>query len=102
MDVKGKDRIRLILAVILIASVGLRVASAIVLGDKIEILPGIFDQISYHTLANRLLSGNGFTSTSSGGQPHAQVSQQHTGLIYTRSIWRLSIDYLAIIRSSLD
>lgn len=32
-----------------------------VMGNSVEPLPGIFDQVSYHTLAVRLLSGHGFT-----------------------------------------
>ncbi len=102
MDIKGKDRIRLILAVILIASVGLRVASAIVLGDKIEILPGIFDQISYHTLANRLLSGNGFTfdqqwwPATRAGEPTAHWSYLYT--LYLAAIYRLFGNHPLIAR----
>lgn len=49
------------LALILGIAVLLRVGAAIYLGDKAEALPGTFDQISYHTLAIRLLNGHGFT-----------------------------------------
>ena len=49
------------LSVVVLVSLGLRLATAIALGDRVEILPGIFDQISYHTLALRLLGGYGFT-----------------------------------------
>ncbi len=50
-----------VLLVILAISVILRLGAAFYLGDQIEILPGVNDQISYHTLALRLLGGHGFT-----------------------------------------
>ncbi len=50
-----------LLAGIILASVLLRVAAAVYLGNTIEELPGIFDQISYHTLALRVLDGHGFS-----------------------------------------
>ncbi len=46
---------------IVIASVLLRVASAIYQGDSVEPLPGTYDQISYHGLAVRVLDGHGFS-----------------------------------------
>ncbi len=46
---------------LLLLSVLLRVAAALYLGDKIEILPGIFDQLSYDRLATNLVAGNGFS-----------------------------------------
>ncbi len=49
------------LAVILALSVFLRIAVAFAMGDKVVELPGIFDQISYHNLALRVLGGHGFT-----------------------------------------
>jgi 4-amino-4-deoxy-L-arabinose transferase-like glycosyltransferase len=39
----------------------LRVAVAIAMGDTVVELPGIFDQISYHNLALRVLGGHGFS-----------------------------------------
>jgi len=42
-------------------SVLLRVGAAFSLGNDVEILPGTFDQISYHRLALRIINGNGFT-----------------------------------------
>jgi len=44
------------LAIILILSVILRLAAAIYLGDTVEILPGTYDQVSYHNLALRVLA----------------------------------------------
>lgn len=49
------------LAIILILSVILRLAAAIYLGDTVEILPGTYDQVSYHNLALRVLDGHGFS-----------------------------------------
>lgn len=46
---------------ILGASVLLRVLAALYLGNQVIPLPGIFDQISYHTLATRVLEGHGFS-----------------------------------------
>jgi 4-amino-4-deoxy-L-arabinose transferase-like glycosyltransferase len=49
------------LPLILAVSVLLRVAVAIAMGDTVVELPGVFDQISYHNLALRVLSDYGFT-----------------------------------------
>ncbi len=46
---------------ILAAAVLLRVALAFAMGDTVVELPGIFDQISYHNLALRVLNGHGFS-----------------------------------------
>ena len=50
-----------ILPAILVVSVILRVCVAIAMGDTVVELPGIFDQISYHNLALRVLGGHGFS-----------------------------------------
>lgn len=44
----------------IVAGILSRIGAALLLGDQIEPLPGIFDQISYHTLAQSLLAGNGY------------------------------------------
>lgn len=49
------------LIIILVVSVLLRVIAAFMLGNQVEILPGTFDQVSYHNLAIRILGGHGFT-----------------------------------------
>lgn len=49
------------LPLILAVSVLLRVAAAFVMGNTVVELPGIFDQISYHKLALRVLGGHGFS-----------------------------------------
>lgn len=54
-------RLLVIFLVILGVSVLLRSAVALYLGDQIEDIPGAADQISYHTLGQRLLAGEGFS-----------------------------------------
>lgn len=49
------------LPLILAVSVLLRVAVAFAMGDTVVELPGVFDQISYHNLALRVLGGHGFS-----------------------------------------
>ncbi len=46
---------------IILISVFLRVAVAFAMGDTVVELPGIFDQVSYHNLALRVLGGHGFS-----------------------------------------
>jgi hypothetical protein len=46
---------------VLAIAVGTRLGSALVQGNSIETLPGIWDQVSYHHLALRVLHGHGFT-----------------------------------------
>jgi len=49
------------LSIIIALAVVLRLGAALYLGDRVEVLPGIYDQVSYHTLALRVLGGYGFT-----------------------------------------
>lgn len=42
------------------AGIFCRLLVALLMGNQIEPLPGIFDQISYHTLSQSLLSGKGY------------------------------------------
>ena len=53
-------RERPLLPIILI-SVFLRAAVVFAMGDTVVELPGIFDQVSYHNLALRVLGGHGFS-----------------------------------------
>jgi 4-amino-4-deoxy-L-arabinose transferase-like glycosyltransferase len=72
----------------LIAIVGiailLRLLSAFYLGNKVVELPGIFDQISYDSLARRVLEGFGFTFAENhwpltrAGEPTAHWSYLYT------------------------
>jgi 4-amino-4-deoxy-L-arabinose transferase-like glycosyltransferase len=49
------------LPLILFLSIVLRVAVAFAMGNDVVELPGIFDQISYHNLALRVVGGHGFS-----------------------------------------
>jgi 4-amino-4-deoxy-L-arabinose transferase-like glycosyltransferase len=55
------SRDRKILIAIITISVILRLIAAAYLGNRVEILPGIHDQISYHTLSTRIIGGHGLT-----------------------------------------
>jgi hypothetical protein len=50
-----------LLWVIFAVSVVARLMAALVMGNSVSILPGTYDQVSYHNLALRLLGGYGFT-----------------------------------------
>jgi 4-amino-4-deoxy-L-arabinose transferase-like glycosyltransferase len=52
---------KIILGIIILASVVLRLGAALYLGDEVIDMPGTADQISYHTLATRILGGYGFS-----------------------------------------
>jgi hypothetical protein len=72
------------LILILTIAIVARLGSALLMGDQLEVLPGIYDQVSYHNLAIRLLSGHGFTfgqewwPATPAGQPTAQWSYLYT------------------------
>lgn len=63
------------------------------MGDRVEILPGVFDQVSYHTLAMRILEGHGFTFASDwwpltrAGEPTAHWSYLYT--LYITALYAL-------------
>jgi 4-amino-4-deoxy-L-arabinose transferase-like glycosyltransferase len=73
----------MLLAVIATAIL-LRLVSSIYQGNTVTVLPGIYDQISYNSLAHRLLEGHGFTFAESHwpmtrpGEPTA-----HWSFLYT-------------------
>lgn len=58
---KIKNQPEKILPALLVISVLMRIAVAIALGNQVTQLPGTFDQVSYHELAQRVLHGFGFT-----------------------------------------
>lgn len=72
------------LSFIILVSVVLRVGSAIYLGGEVVTLPGTADQVSYHTLALRVISGEGFTfgeawwPATRAGEPTAHWSYLYT------------------------
>jgi len=73
-----------------IISIGvlLRIVAAFYLGDKLEVFPGIFDQLSYDRLARNLLAGNGFSMdidwwpATQAGEPTAHWSYFMTLFLY--------------------
>jgi 4-amino-4-deoxy-L-arabinose transferase-like glycosyltransferase len=81
------DRESRILIVIIAVSVLLRVMAAFYLGNQIELLPGIHDQISYHTLSLRLINGYGLTfdeywwPATKAGSPTAHWSYLYLGFL---------------------
>lgn len=72
------------LTVIIFVSVVLRVIMAFLMGNQVVELPGIFDQVSYHNLAIRVLGGHGFTfgemwwPITRAGEPTAHWSFPYT------------------------
>lgn len=81
------------LAAILLVSVLLRAAAAVYLGNSVEVLPGTFDQVSYHALAMRVLGGHGFSFESAWwpmtapGAPTAHWSFLYT--LYLTAVYLL-------------
>jgi hypothetical protein len=59
--INSRTNPRFLLSLILGISVLIRIIAAVYLGDKVVVLPGTMDQISYHNLALRVLGGHGFT-----------------------------------------
>lgn len=72
------------LLLIIFVSVFLRVMAALYMGNEVIDLPGIYDQISYHNLALRVLGGHGFTFNemwwpiTRAGEPTAHWSFPYT------------------------
>ncbi|MDX1688695.1 MAG: hypothetical protein R3248_11985, partial [Candidatus Promineifilaceae bacterium] len=77
-------RRRWLLGAVLLAAVLPRLLGALYLGDVVEVLPGTADQVSYHTLALRILDGHGFTFAepwwplTGAGEPTAHWSYLYT------------------------
>ena len=82
-----------ILICIIITAILLRVASALLLGNQVTVLPGIYDQISYDNLAQRVVDGYGFTFAEEHwpitrpGEPTAHWSFLYT--LYLTAIYTL-------------
>jgi 4-amino-4-deoxy-L-arabinose transferase-like glycosyltransferase len=72
------------LVAIIFVSVLMRVAVAFYMGNEVVELPGIFDQVSYHNLAIRVLGGHGFSfgelwwPITRAGEPTAHWSFPYT------------------------
>jgi 4-amino-4-deoxy-L-arabinose transferase-like glycosyltransferase len=75
---------KVILLAIFLFSILSRVAAALYFGQDVTPLPGTHDQISYHTLALRVLQGHGFTfgqnwwPVTQAGSPTAHWSYLYT------------------------
>jgi 4-amino-4-deoxy-L-arabinose transferase-like glycosyltransferase len=82
-----------LLTVILTASVLLRIAASFYLGNQVVDMPAISDQISYHTLALRLMDGHGFSfeepwwPATRAGAPTAHWSYLYT--FYLAAVYTL-------------
>ncbi len=80
-------RLPRLLWLILFASVLVRLAAALYLGNQVLPLPGTFDQVSYDMLARRVLDGHGFTVAAQwwpatrAGEPTAHWSFLYTGFL---------------------
>lgn len=69
---------------IVAVSVAVRVATSLALQDQWEGLPGTADQISYHTIAQRLLDGKGFSFESAWWPATAAgAATAHWSFLYT-------------------
>ncbi len=81
------------LKLIILLSITLRVAAAFYLDDEVVNLPGTADQISYHTLALRVLDGHGFTfgqawwPVTAANEPTAHWSYLYT--IYLAAVYTI-------------
>ncbi|MGZ9226839.1 MAG: ArnT family glycosyltransferase, partial [Anaerolineales bacterium] len=97
-DVRARGRFgqlsdRTIFILIIILAVFLRVASAIMQGNQVTDLPGVFDQISYDGLAQRVAGGYGFSfaedhwPATRAGEPTAHWSYLYT--LYVATLYKL-------------
>lgn len=93
-DPKGHGRSERtgLIVVVVVATIG-RTVSALLQGDVVVPLPGIFDQISYDTLARRVLAGDGFSfptlwwPVTQAGEPTAHWSFLYT--LYLAAVYAL-------------
>lgn len=78
---------------IIVISILLRVGAAVYFGNEIENMPGTADQLSYHTLALRVLGGHGFSfgepwwPATAAGAPTAHWSYFYT--LYLVAVYAL-------------
>ena len=96
------SRSKAFLIIIITVSVLLRIGAALFLGDEVVNLPGIADQMSYHTLALRVIGGHGFTfgeawwPATAANEPTAHWSYLYT--IYLVIIYSLFGPYPLVAR----
>lgn len=80
----------------------LRLGAAFYMGNAVEALPGIFDQISYDRLAQNVVDGNGFSfdadwwPVTRAGEPTAHWSYFMT--LYLAAVYRLFGHYPLVAR----
>jgi hypothetical protein len=85
---------RRVLVGIVFVAVALRLVSALFQGNAVLALPGIYDQISYHGLANRVITGYGFSfgeahwPATRPGEPTAHWSYLYT--LYLSGVYALT------------
>jgi 4-amino-4-deoxy-L-arabinose transferase-like glycosyltransferase len=60
-NINSRPTPKFLLLLIIGVSVLIRIIAAVYLGDKVVVLPGTMDQVSYHNLALRVLGGYGFS-----------------------------------------
>lgn len=90
---KFKINEKRILIIIITISVFLRVLASIYLGNQVKLMPGIADQITYHTLSQRVLNGYGFTfdvpwwPATAPGEPTAHWSFLYT--YYLMAVYKI-------------
>jgi 4-amino-4-deoxy-L-arabinose transferase-like glycosyltransferase len=78
------DRQKKTLVACIIVSILLRVGAAFYLGNQVTDLPGTFDQISYHLLAQRIVGGYGFSFGSNWWpMTAANAPTAHWSFLYT-------------------
>jgi 4-amino-4-deoxy-L-arabinose transferase-like glycosyltransferase len=81
------------LVAIIAVTVTARIAAALYMGNTVEVLPGTFDQVSYHALALRVLGGHGFSfeypswPMTAAGAPTAHWSFLYT--LYLAAVYAL-------------
>lgn len=88
---RGLLSARRLIPVILAVSVVLRAGSALYQGNEVIALPGVYDQLSYHALAERVANGYGFSferahwPATRAGEPTAHWSYLYT--LYLTAIY---------------
>lgn len=86
-------RTQTVLLMTIVMAVLLRIGSAFLHGNEVIPLPGIFDQVSYDSLAQRVIDGYGFSFAelhwplTRGGEPTAHWSYLYT--LYLAAIYTL-------------
>ncbi len=84
---------RNLLFAVVVVAVSLRLASALFQGNTVVELPGVYDQLSYHELAQRVVGGYGFSfgeghwPATPAGEPTAHWSYLYT--LYLAGIYAL-------------